>query len=156
MSNSKPLRSTDVDGKELIIALRGGQSIYGINVDSFYWTPDGWVLIEFQKCISFRPHVYDLNACWYLCWRKYALLWKLTRELHGMLYILYYEITPNGYGDFKVHKVLDVDIRNGLALHDLQLTTFAKVRKWYNDISEYTASAFPFERTPYPWEPVRA
>lgn len=153
--NSKPLRSVDPDGKELLIALRNGAPIFGINVNSFYWTPAGWVLMEFQKCVRYTPLRYDLNSCWYKVWRKYALLWKLARELRGSLYIVYYELQPTGgYGDFKVHRVTAVDVRDGMVLEDLHLRSFAQVRGWYNALSIATAEAFPFARRPLAWEPA--
>lgn len=166
MNGSKPLRSVDADGKRLVMALRDGQPIYGINVDSFYWTPEGWLLIELQKCVNYSPRVYDLNRCWYMCWRKYALLWKLATALRGRLFIVYYEILQDltqvkwpgnypdhGYGAFKVHQVTDVNIRDGLGLVDLGLTTYWDVRKWYNELSASTAEAFPFTRDRLAWEP---
>lgn len=139
--DSKPLRSVDIDGKKLLMALRNGEPIYGINADSFYWTPDGWVIMELQKCIKFTVREYDLNLCWFHCWRKYAMLWKLTRDCGGTLYIVYYELP---YRDFKVHRVVNVDVRKRLTVEDLDVTTFAKLRAWYTRLSTVTASAFPF------------
>lgn len=149
---SKKLGKVDHDAKELLMAFRNDDEIFGVNFDSLYWTTKGWVVLELQKCVNWPARTYNMNFGFHkpgTGQSKYIMHWAAAKKLEGRLFVVYYELAPGsesprtdatGYGNFQLHQIHDVQ-RNyegdlQLVFRDLQLSTFAQVRGWFNSLCE--------------------
>ncbi|MGB8965739.1 MAG: hypothetical protein WCB99_08875, partial [Candidatus Cybelea sp.] len=110
--DGKPLRKVDTDGKQLIIDLLEGEPSRGFDIDSFFHTTNGWVILEALKTIAVRPWESDPNRFWdcksnprATCWRKYTRHWQVKLALNATYYIVNYELP---YDQFKIMLVQDV------------------------------------------------
>lgn len=131
MPLSKPLRKTDEEGKQLIIDLLGDEHTHGGDVDSYYYTPQGWVFLELLKCDAVHPFNSHPNRYWFNS-KKFVTLWALVQQVNGKLYLVNYERT---HRDFRVMLVAHVN-RNGLAASDSICCGFTAVKNWLRRLND--------------------
>ena len=86
-SYSKPIQKTDDASKEFIMELLEGNETHGIDIDSLYYTDDGWVVIEFLKCDTVDPHKSHPNR-YPFNWKKFVTLFELAKKLEGKLILV--------------------------------------------------------------------
>lgn len=63
------------------------------------------MVLELLKCESYPVDKSHPNRYWHKNWRKFAILWALTRALDGMLLLLNYEVP---YKTFKLMRVTEM------------------------------------------------
>ncbi|MEN8615398.1 hypothetical protein ABFB09_09045 [Dehalogenimonas sp. THU2] len=118
---------------ELIIEALNGKDTHGFNVDSiFYHSKQGWVVIEFLRCETVRPHESSPNRYWNRCWRKVTALWKLTENLDGQFYWVTFEDSRK---QFSILHITGVDKDHGITFSRTN-TDFKGFCKWYNELND--------------------
>jgi len=130
--NSKVIKKVDDDAKQLIIDTLNNHETRGFDVDSIYFTEKGWVIIEFLKCDTYKPHDSHPNKYWKRAFRKVMSLWELTKKLDGRFFWITYEIP---YNQFSVIEFLEIDVNHGITKETRHNTNFDGFQKWYQTVN---------------------
>ena len=127
--DSKKISKADDDAKILIMELLDGVDTYGIDIDSIFNHKDkGYIVIEFLKCVTVRPHTSSPNRYWERCWRKVFVLFNITKELGGTFYWVTYEDSRE---QFSVIKILEIDKEKGMTKFERKDWNFTQFKEWY-------------------------
>lgn len=130
---SKKIGKADDDAKILIMELLDGIDTYGIDIDSiFNHEVKGYIVIEFLKCITVRPHMSSPNRYWNRCWRKVFVLFNITKQLGGTFYWVTYEDSRE---QFSVIKILEIDKEKGMTKFERRDWNFQQFKDWYQLIN---------------------
>lgn len=130
---SKPIGKAEDESMKVIIEALEGKDTHGFNVDSiFFHEREGWVVIEFLKCDTVRPHASHPNRYWDKCWRKVTALWILTQTLKGQFYWITYEDSRE---QFSILHITNVDRAKGITC-DRKNTDITGFKKWYNYLND--------------------
>ena len=133
MESSKPINKVEDESMQLIKDTLNGKDTHGFNVDSiFYHKEKGWVVMEFLKCDTVRPHESHPNRYWNRCWRKVMALWKLTNQLQGQFYWITFESSREQFSIIHINKV---DKEKGIDSNRVD-TDFEGFKKWYNELND--------------------
>lgn len=134
---SKPLRKADEASKQLIIELLEGTNTHGIDIESLYHHPGhgGWVVFEFLKCDTVRPHQSHPRRYWRRNWRKFSALWALVQRLQGRLYLVNYEESREQFRLIHV-KALAPGEAGGIADEEVRDMDAAAFRAWFRQFND--------------------
>jgi hypothetical protein len=131
--DSKPIKKSEDEAMDLIIEALEGRDTHGFNVDSIFFNKsEGWVVIEFLKCVGVRPHESHPNRYWGRVWRKVTALWTLTQKLSGNFYWVTYEHSRE---QFSILHVTNVDRDKGITAQRID-TDMNGFKKWYNNLND--------------------
>jgi hypothetical protein len=131
--DSKKISKADDDAKILIMELLDGVDTYGIDIDSiFNHKVKGYVVIEFLKCLTVRPHKSSPNRYWKRCWRKVFVLFNITQKLGGTFYWVTYEDSRE---QFSVIKILEIDKEKGMTKFERKDWDYKQFKDWYRLIN---------------------
>lgn len=130
--NSKKIGKVDEAAKQLIIDTLADEVTRGFDIDSIFFTEKGWVVIEFLKCDTARPHDSHPNRYWKRAFRKVMSMWELTQKLDGHFYWITYEVP---YDQFSVIEFLEVDVKDGVQKENRYDTNFKGFQKWYQKVN---------------------
>lgn len=126
---SKKISKADDDAKLLIMELLEGYDTYGFDIDSiFNHSVKGYIVIEFLKCVTVRPHASHPNRYWERCWRKVYSMFNLTKKLNGTFYWVTYEESRE---QFSVIKVLEINREKGITKFERKDWNWQQFREWY-------------------------
>ena len=144
---SKPIQKTDDASKEFIMELLEGNETHGVDIDSLYYTDDGWVVIEFLKCDTVDPHKSHPNR-YPFNWKKFVTLFELAKKLEGKLILVNYSKEKEWRNHIKIIDVENVNIEQ--VQNDLNSRkryskyiegkekemTFLEFKKWFNALND--------------------
>jgi hypothetical protein len=133
---SKPIGKADDDSIKVIKEALEGKDTHGINIDSiFFNNTEGWVVIEFLKCVTERPHKSHPNRYWNKCWRKVVTLWTITQKLEGQFYWITYEDSREQFSI--LHFIgINASEHGGITKETRTDTDFNGFKKWYNALND--------------------
>tara|TARA_R110001632_G_scaffold232421_1_gene373169 strand:- start:8074 stop:8511 length:438 start_codon:yes stop_codon:yes gene_type:complete len=130
---SKKIGKADDDAKVLIMELLEDVDTFGIDIDSIFNHKDkGYMVIEFLKCVTVRPHKSHPNRYWNRCWRKVFVLFNITKQLNGTFYWITYEDSRE---QFSVIKILEIDKEKGITKYERKDWNYNQFKKWYRLIN---------------------
>ncbi len=164
MSNdSKAIKNTEDATRKLLSEMLGGDCTRGIDVDSIVYTPIGWVVIEFCRCVSVsplqsHPNRYSDN------WRKYQMLSQIAKGLCGVLYVVNFDDSRNAARVLRVLNITAPPIpgKEYMVTEDVEIdghaiSTFNDLMKWYRSVNAdgVVAGVLPTETVPTKPRPTR-
>ena len=108
---SKKIQKADEESKKFIIYLLANDETHGIDIDSIYFTRNGWIIFEFLKCDTVDP--YDSHPNRYpFNWRKFATLFELSKKLEGKLILINYSKKEEWKNHIKMMHVKGINYDN--------------------------------------------
>ena len=130
---SKKIGKADDDAKILIMEMLEDVDTFGIDIDSiFNHKEKGYMVIEFLKCITVKPHKSHPNRYWNRCWRKVFVLFNITKLLDGTFYWVTYEDSRE---QFSVIKILEIDKEKGITKFERKDWNYSQFKRWYRLIN---------------------
>jgi len=130
---SKKISKVDEASKQLIMDVLGEKQTKGFDIDSIYYTKNGWIVLEFLKCDSYSPYKSHPNRYWKRAFRKVISLWELTKKLEGRLFWITYEVP---YKRFSIIEFLEIDLKYGVTVEKRIDTDFDGFKDWFHKLND--------------------
>jgi hypothetical protein len=126
----------DDEVKALIIETLSGNKTGGGDIDGLFRLKDGFVVIEFLRCVSVPPFTSHPNFYWNynnLDKRgnkiKFITLWNISQKTKSKLFLINYE---DSRVQFKIIEVLNIDENKGIIEENVTRMNFEEFKKWFN------------------------
>ena len=132
--DSKKISKNDDDSKLFIMELLDGKDTYGMDIDSIFNNAEkGYVVIEFLKCVTIRPHKSHPNRYWNRCWRKVFSMYNIAQKLEGVFYWVTYEDSREQFSVIRINKI---DREKGITDYVRRDWNFEQFKEWYVSIDD--------------------
>ncbi len=122
--------------KALIIEALDGHKTGGGDIDALLRTKDGFVLIEFLRCVTVPPAKSHPNFYWNYGnidkrgnKHKFISLWNIAQKTKSRLFLVNYE---DSRAHFKVIEVKKIDEQKGIVEEVVTQMDFQAFRTWFN------------------------
>lgn len=134
---SKPIRKGDDAVKDVIMQALAGRNTHGFDIDSIYYNKGmgGWIVIEFLKCDTVRPHQSHPRRYWNKNWRKFASLWTITKALRGKLYLVNYEDSRAQFSIINVTEMVPTET-GGIVSEERNDCDQKGFDSWYQNLND--------------------
>lgn len=126
--------------KALIIETLAGNKTGGGDIDSLFRLKEGFVVIEFLRCVSVRPFTSHPNFYWdynNLDKRgnkfKFITLWNIAQKTKSKLILVNYEDSRE---QFKIIEVNGLSDSQKIYSEVVTKMTFDEFKKWFNALYE--------------------
>lgn len=136
MSDNNELKFDD-EIKALIIEALDGNKTGGGDIDALFKTADGFILIEFLRCVTVRPFNSHPNRYWNYGMakignkNKFLALWNLAQKTNSKLILINYEDSREQF------KVIEVKgLSDSRQIYDEVSTNmnFDQFKTWFRDL----------------------
>lgn len=128
----------DDEVKALIIETLDGNKTGGGDIDTLFRLKEGFVVIEFLRCVSVPPFISHPNYYWSynsLDKRgnkyKFITLWNISQKTKSKLFLVNYE---DSRVQFKVIEVKGIDEMKGITEQVVTKMDFQTFKKWFNNL----------------------
>ena len=134
MENSK----FDDEIKALIIDSLSNSVTGGGDLDGLIRLKDGFVIIEFLRCITVRPFDSHPNRYWDYApdkvgnKNKFLALWKLTQKTNSKLLLINYEDSRE---QFKIIEVKNIDEKRKIFEEVITKMNFSEFKIWFQNLN---------------------
>lgn len=137
MAEEKKMQFDD-EVKALIIETLDGNKTGGGDIDTLFRLKDGFVVIEFLRCVSVPPFKSHPNYYWsynHLDKRgnkyKFITLWNIAQKTKSNLFLVNYE---DSRVQFKVIEVKGIDESKGITDQVVTQMDFQTFKNWFNNL----------------------
>jgi hypothetical protein len=128
----------DDEVKALIIETLDGNKTGGGDIDTLFRLKEGFVMIEFLRCVSVPPFKSHPNYYWSynnLDKRgnkyKFITLWNISQKTKSKLFLVNYE---DSRVQFKVIEVKGIDEMKGITEQEITQMDFQTFKNWFNNL----------------------
>lgn len=128
----------DDEVKALIIETLDGNKTGGGDIDTLFRLKEGFVVIEFLRCVSVPPFKSHPNFYWSynnLDKRgnkyKFITLWNIAQKTKSKLFLVNYE---DSRVQFKVIEVKGIDENKGITEQVVTQMDFQTFKTWFNTL----------------------
>lgn len=127
----------DDDVKSLIIEALNNNKTGGGDIDSLFRLKEGFVVIEFLRCVTVRPFNSHPNRYWdYVPDKignknKFIALWNIAQKTNSKLILINYEDQREQF------KIIEVKgLSDSRKIYDEIITTmnFDEFKQWFNEL----------------------
>lgn len=114
--SSKPIQKVDDASKQFIIDSLQGDATHGFDIDSIYFYKGKWCIFEYLKCENEYMTPYTSDPKFYpYNWKKFYLLYVITKQLNGRLFLVNYSTRDKDKDQVKVMEVISFDYEKAKA-----------------------------------------
>lgn len=124
----------DDEIKQLIIDALDGNKTGGGDIDALFQLREGFVVLEFLRCISVRPFNSHPNRYWNYVHdkignkNKFLALWNIAQKTNSKLFLVNYEDSRE---QFKIIEVKGLDEKRKIYDEVITKMDFDKFKKWF-------------------------
>ena len=139
MSENEAVKFDD-EVKALIIEALDGNKTGGGDIDALFKTKDGFVIIEFLRCIKVRPFESHPNRYWDYSLSKtgnkykFIALWNIAKKTGSRLILVNYEDSREQFKTIEVNGLSDSN-----KIYD-EISTemnFEQFKVWFKNLTGY-------------------
>ena len=136
--SDKNKRKFNDEIKALIIDLLEGKKTGGGDIDTLLRTKDGFILIEFLRCVTVRPFASHPNRYWDYGMakignkNKFLALWNLALKTSSKLILINYEDSRE---QFKVIEVKGLNDSRKIYDEETKNMDFEEFKNWFQRLA---------------------
>jgi hypothetical protein len=131
----------DDDVKALIIESLGGSKTGGGDIDALFRLKDGFVVIEFLRCVTVRPNNSHPNRYWDYSTEKignknkFLALWNIAQKTKSKLILVNYEDSREQFRIIEVKRLSESRKIYDEAITNMNFTEF---KTWFKKLVSMT------------------